>query len=190
MPKPNVREQLIEAGTAVFHRAGFHGCSVEDITRAAGVPKGSFYNHFESKEDLAVEALSRYVESTPQGVLSNASVPPVKRLKRYFELLAADFVASKYQRGCLVGNLSAELADHSPKVQAKLGALFVSWTKSLAEVVKQGQASGEIQSTLEAATLAGFLLSAWEGTLLRVRATRDERLLKQFQRAAFDSLVK
>ena len=190
MPRPSAREKIVEAGTDVFHRVGFYGCSVEDITKTAGVPKGSFYNHFESKEDLLVESLDRYVEGGPHGILTNRSVPPVKRLKRYFELLAADFVKSNYQRGCMIGNLSGELADHSPKVQAKLGAIFEGWAASLTDIVKEGQASGEISSSLDAATLAGFLLSAWEGTLLRVRATRDEALLKQFQRATFDSLLK
>ena len=189
MPRPSAREKIVEAGTATFHRVGFHGCSVEDITKAGGVPKGSFYNHFESKEALVLEALDRYVESGPHGLLTNKSVPPMKRLKRYFELLAADFADSGYQRGCMIGNLSGELADHNPQVQAKLAAIFTSWAAVVADVVKEGQVAGEINTKLDAKTLAGFLLSAWEGTLLRVRATRDPALLKQFQRAVFDSLL-
>ncbi len=190
MPRPSAREKIVEAGTDTFHRVGFHGCSVEDITSAAGVPKGSFYNHFESKEGLLLVALDRYVESGPHGTLTNKSLGPTKRLKRYFELLAADFIASDYQRGCMIGNSANELADHQPKVREKLAALLSGWADAVASVVKEGQATGEIASTLDAKTLAGFLLSAWEGTLIRVRATRDPALLKQFQRAAFDLLLK
>lgn len=60
MPKPNVREQLMEAGLRTLHSQGFNGCAVQDITQAAGVPKGSFYNHFESKEALALAALEMF----------------------------------------------------------------------------------------------------------------------------------
>ncbi len=58
VPRQSVRPQLVEAALEQFHSRGFHNCSVDDITRAAGVPKGSFYNHFASKDALAVEALA------------------------------------------------------------------------------------------------------------------------------------
>src|SRR5215468_6021797 len=60
--KANVREQLLDTGLQVLHERGFNATSVQDITEAAGVPKGSFYNHFESKEDLGAEVVSRYLE--------------------------------------------------------------------------------------------------------------------------------
>ena len=60
MSKPNVREQLIEAGLKTLLGQGFNGSGVQDVADAARVPKGSFYNHFESKEAFAAEALERY----------------------------------------------------------------------------------------------------------------------------------
>src|SRR5262249_43060960 len=62
MPRPSLREQLLTAGLEVLHQKGFNATSVQDITDAAGAPKGSFYNHFESKEALALEALRLYLE--------------------------------------------------------------------------------------------------------------------------------
>src|SRR5215470_14003251 len=62
--KPNVREQLLDTGLQVLHERGFNATSVQDITEAAGVPKGSFYNHFESKEALGAEVVLRYLESS------------------------------------------------------------------------------------------------------------------------------
>ena len=60
MARPNVRERLLDAGVEIFHRCGFNGCGVQEITEAAGVPKGSFYNHFASKEALGAAVLDRY----------------------------------------------------------------------------------------------------------------------------------
>ena len=60
MAKPNVKEKLIEAGLKTLLAGGFNGVGVQEITDAAGVPKGSFYNHFDSKETLGAEIVERY----------------------------------------------------------------------------------------------------------------------------------
>jgi len=189
MARPSLREQIVEAGTEVFHCVGFYGCSVEDITKAARVPKGSFYNHFKSKEDLLVEALDRYAQAGPHALLADQTVAPMKRLRKYFDALAADFIAFDHTRGCMIGNAAAELADHNEAIRAKTRSLFTGWADQVAEVIRDGQAAGEIAATQDARLLAGFLLSAWEGTLLRVRGTGDARLLKEFQRIAFGVLL-
>src|SRR6266566_498403 len=121
MAKSNVRDKIVKAGVDQFHRVGFNGSSVEDITDLAGVPKGSFYNHFKSKEELALEVIGRYVEQSPHAVLSDRAIPPVKRLKRHFAALGESFVGSCYRKGCLLGNFSGELADHSAAVRRRLG---------------------------------------------------------------------
>jgi TetR/AcrR family transcriptional repressor of nem operon len=190
MARPSLRNKIVEAGTAQFHSTGFNGCSVEDITRAAGVPKGSFYNHFKSKEELLLVAMDHHAPSGRTEVLADGRIPPLKRLKKYFDLLAADFEASGYEKGCLYGNLASEIADHSPEVQEKLGGVFSAWVDLIADVVREGQSAKEIGSTRDARSLAGFILSAWQGTLLRVRATRDADLLKEFQRVLFGALLK
>jgi TetR/AcrR family transcriptional repressor of nem operon len=190
MARESLREKIVSAGTTVFHGAGFNGCTVEDITNAAGAPKGSFYNHFKSKEQLLLAAIDRYAAAGRIELLTDESTAPLKRLKKYFELLAADFAASNYERGCLFGNLAAEVADHNPDVQEKLGAVFSGWVELLADVVRKGQRAGTIGAARDARSLAGFMLSAWEGTLVRVRATRDPELIKEFQRVLFGVLLK
>jgi TetR/AcrR family transcriptional repressor of nem operon len=191
MPRPSARGKIVEAGTELFHRTGFNGSAVEDITNAAGVPKGSFYNHFKTKEQLLLASMDRYaVEAGHTEILTDPQIPPMRRLKKYFDRLGADFAESNYERGCLYGNLAAEIADHKPGVREKLGAVFSAWVELIADVVRQGQRSGEIRATRDSRTLAGFILSAWQGTLLRVRATRDKELLKEFHRVVFGELLK
>ena len=70
MPQRSVREQLIEHAEDVFRQQGFSAASVQDLTVAARVPKGSFYNHFASKQDLAREILIRYVRATDTSMLA------------------------------------------------------------------------------------------------------------------------
>ena len=87
MGRPSLREKLASSAVDTLHANGFKGCSIQDITQAAGVPKGSFFNHFENKEDLAIDALRRYLEGTRSEMLFDESVPPLERLKA----LAAPF---------------------------------------------------------------------------------------------------
>src|SRR6516225_4876557 len=108
--KPNHRDLLLDTGLRVLHKRGFNATSVQDITDAAGVPKGSFYNHFESKEDLALQALERYWQNGAgrRGVLSDTSLDPVERLRRHFRGLSDLAVRQKFQKGCMIGNFSTE----------------------------------------------------------------------------------
>jgi TetR/AcrR family transcriptional repressor of nem operon len=190
MPKPNVREKIVAAGLEGFHSMGFNGCSVDDITRSAGVPKGSFYNHFKSKELLALEVMERYLQAGQHRSLSERYGSPVKRLKEYFTFLGKAFIDSENSKGCLYGNLANEIADHNPKIRERLKAIFTGWTGALAAIVKEGQAAGEITATQKPEQIAGFLLSAWEGTLVRARCTKDLSPLEDFTKVAFSTLLK
>jgi TetR/AcrR family transcriptional repressor of nem operon len=187
--RPSAKEQIVEAAMDQFHRFGFHGCSVEDITSAAKVPKGSFYNHFESKEDLLLEVLGRYRAASPRAVLADKTLSPLKRLKKYFEQFSQIFIESDYQRGCMLANATMELADHNKVVQAYLASTFIGWAQLIAGVLTEARDQGELTVDADPNALAGFLLSAWQGTLMRVRATRDPKLIKEFHRIAFGILL-
>ncbi len=189
MAKPNAREKIVRAGLDQFHRVGFNGSSVEDITNLAGVPKGSFYNHFKSKEDLAVEVIDRYVEQNPNALLGDSTVAPLKRLKAYFSALSQEFVDSGCKKGCLIGNFSSELADHSGPVRRRLEIAFDNWVKRIAGVIREAQKAGEVDSKLKPEQIAGALLSAWEGALLRGRVSGDPAPLKDFMTIGFARLI-
>jgi TetR/AcrR family transcriptional regulator, transcriptional repressor for nem operon len=189
MAKPNVRDKILRAGLDQFHRAGFNGSSVEDITDLAEVPKGSFYNHFKSKEDLAVEVIDRYIEQGPHALLGDAGIPPLKRLKGYFSALVQEFVDSGFKKGCLLANFSSELADHSGPVRRRLEIAFDDWVKRIAGVIKEAQKVGEVDSKLKPEQLAGVLLGAFEGALLRGRASGDSAPLKEFMAVGFGRLI-
>jgi len=191
MPKPNVREQIVVAGLETFHRCGFNGCGVQDITEAAGVPKGSFYNHFESKEALGVAVLDRYWQicSEHLRVLSDARAPPLDRLRGYFQLLAGIIAGQGYTRGCLIGNFSIELADQSRLVRDRLTAIFAAWTRALETCIREAQRTGAIRSTLEARALAALLLSAWEGTVMRGKVDKDDAAFRHFMAVVFTDIL-
>jgi TetR/AcrR family transcriptional repressor of nem operon len=188
-----VRERLLEAGVQTFSKSGFNGCSVQDITDAAGVPKGSFYNHFESKEALGAAALEHYWTDgacDQLKILTRPDLSPRDRLRTYFQEATSEIAGIGFTCGCLIGNMAAELSDHSPLIAAQLSAIFAGWSRQVSECISEAQASGEIQSPADPELLAAFVLNAWEGTVLRARIEKSDRALQQFIETLFTILLR
>jgi TetR/AcrR family transcriptional repressor of nem operon len=190
MATQSVREQILAAGMTAFLNRGFNASGVQEITDLAGVPKGSLYNHFASKEALGAEIVDVYARcQVRRAELQNRSVTPLERLRRHFDGLTEMFVELDFERGCLLGNFSAELADQSVIIRDRLRALFASWTADLASVIRQAQQDGSIASASNASDLAAFILDAYEGSLLRARVERDRHPLDLFKTLIFERIL-
>jgi TetR/AcrR family transcriptional regulator, transcriptional repressor for nem operon len=190
MSRPNTREQIVQAGLKCLVEKGFNAVGVQDITAAAGVPKGSFYNHFESKEALGAEIVERYgANQTRREILSDPTVPPLQRLRRHFERICGMFVDSDFTRNCILGGFSAELANQSQPIRQNLHKLYGQWTKDLEAVIAEAQQEGDIANKTKASDIAAFLLDAYEGALLRARVERSREPFDRFMKFAFDQLL-
>src|SRR3984957_7965137 len=120
MPKPSHREKLLHEGLKVVLTQGYCGASVRDIVRAAGVPQGSFTNHFTSKEAFAHEVLERYfslVRGNIDKTLRNDSRPPLRRLRAWLDLQITFLKEAEFRTGCLIGNFSIEAGDQSELIR-------------------------------------------------------------------------
>lgn len=173
MARPSKREQIAQAALREFHASGFNATGIGDITAAAGAPKGSFYNHFASKEECALEALSRYGDGLQFEMLTTQGRPALERLRAHFEFLSRDTIASGFAKGCLVGNFGAEMADHSPELRSAVQRDFGHWGQLIRQVLAEAQAAGDLNRSLDPEAAAVFILSAWEGTLIVARADKS-----------------
>jgi TetR/AcrR family transcriptional repressor of nem operon len=190
MTKPNFRDQILVAGLEALHSRGFNGTSVQDITDAAGVPKGSFYNHFASKEDLGAAVVDEYSRRTAKrrAILADGSLTPMARIRRYFESMVA---SPKYPGapGCLLGNFGAELSNQSPAIRERVSAGFEDWSLMLARVIEEAQSAGDLRKDIPAKSTAAFLIDAWEGALLRAKVQQSREPLKAFLEMAFARIL-
>ncbi|MET7711413.1 TetR family transcriptional regulator C-terminal domain-containing protein [Streptomyces sp. NPDC005407] len=184
-----MREEIVEAAVEQFHARGFNAAGVKDITNSAGVPKGSFYNHFESKEALAVVALERYGESRRLRELTEPSVDPLLRLRQHFEFLRDENTTRDFTRGCLIGGFGTEMADHSDMIREAVRLSLESWAQALAAPIAQAQEAGQVTATTDAKTLARFILNAWEGTLISARSEHSEDSYEVFFDTVFGTLL-
>jgi TetR/AcrR family transcriptional repressor of nem operon len=190
MARPSKRAEIVEAALDQFHTYGFNATGVKDITDAARVPKGSFYNHFASKEALADVALARYGESRRLAELADQSVEPLARLRAHFEFLWSETERLyDYKRGCMFGNFGAEIADHSDGLRGTVRESFRAWAHALAGPLAEAKAAGTVRADLDPDRTAKFLLSAWEGTLISARADRDSEAFDVFFDTVFDTIL-
>ncbi len=196
MPRANVREQLISSALAVFHTRGFNGSGVQDIVDAAGVPKGSFYNHFDSKEALGVEVVRAYtalvgayvVEAGAAEILSGPG-SPLLRIRAYFEAVIEQNVSCGVRKGCLLGNFATELAPHSKQIAKAVADALQNWSSAVAMALTQAQEAGELADDVDADALARYLVDGYEGAAMRAKLIGDRAPMDGFIRTTFDFLL-
>lgn len=185
MSRPSNREQLIETGVETLMCRGFSNASVRDIASAAGVPLGSFTNHFRSKEDYAVEVLDRYFASLQDVMVQTLESPnmaPLQRLDAYLDVITDLMSVSGWRYGCLIGNLGLEVSGYSELIRTRLQGIFADWLRPFLAVVVDAQRSGELRDDLSPEEVAEFLLAGWHGAILRMKVERSDEPLKRFRR--------
>jgi TetR/AcrR family transcriptional repressor of nem operon len=177
MPKANHKQTLLDAGLAAFHRRGYHATGVQEIVSSAGVPKGSFYSHFESKDALGLAALARYWEDRAgaRTLLHDATLPGLERLDRHLAALGYS------EDGCLIGNFTAELAQVDA-FRADLSSLWRQWTDALSECLADGQRDGSVRTDVPVTDLARTVLALWEGAVLSAKVERGLEPLNMARR--------
>jgi len=174
-------------------RKGYTGSGVRDIVAEASAPQGSFTNHFRSKEIFAREVLDRYFDHV-MGLVAQAlddrSLSPRQRLKRYIDIITGRLAADNFTRGCLIGDFSLEAAPQSEMLRQRLTSIFAEWRTPFAACIAEAQATGEVDTTFMPEDLAEFLLSSWEGAILRMKVERNAAPLERFKRIAFATVFR
>jgi TetR/AcrR family transcriptional regulator, transcriptional repressor for nem operon len=191
MPRPSnpeVRKRLLAAGLDLIHLRGFAASGVKDITDAAGMPKGSFYAYFPSKEAFASAILDAYwvdIETRLVPILGGDGSMQ-ERITRFFHALANEHEAGNFLLGCLIGNLSLELSSSSEPIRTQLIDILERWGNALAECLR----SGDLREGLDADDVASRLIEAWEGAALRGKMIRSRIPYDRFEADTVPALLR
>ena len=192
MPRPSNKEKLLIDGLRLVHERGFGGSSVRDITQAAGVPQGSFTNHFASKEAFGLEILERYREMTSAAVratLRNDRLPPLRRLRAWIDGQLEYLRRDDMRRGCLYGNLSAETSEASDAIRFRVASVFAENQASVAYCLEAAIEAGELAPRTDVRELAGFIVSSLQGAILVAKSQRSPIPVERFERVLFQHLL-
>lgn len=182
-PNPEVLARLLKDGGRLVHEVGYHACGVQDIAVAAKIPKGSFYSYFDSKESFASAILQEYwtdIENRLVPVLYDSSIEPLTRIRRFFDLLVAEHASDNFTIGCLIGNLSLEMARSSGEVRSTLTHILHKWEVALAFSIEEACTNGDTSKQGDARKLAAILIEGWEGATLRTKIERNGEAFQRF----------
>lgn len=192
MEQKSTRDHLIDVGVELIHRNGYGATGLNEILVAAGVPKGSFYHHFGSKEEFVVAVIGRYgVREIRrwEAILKDTRYSPLRRLRRYFEELLRVFGQKGLALGCPIGNLTLEIAGQSTTLRKLLSNAFSHWQQAIADVLREAVEKKELRKSTDPVQLSAFVLNSWEGALLRSVADKSDAPLHTFLNYTFNVLL-
>ncbi len=172
----DVRSHILDTAQVIISGKGFSAVGLNQILQAAGVPKGSFYHYFGSKEAFGEELLKSYFadyQETLNTVLSRPGLTGAERLIRYWETWLETQSACDPKGKCLTVKLAAEVSDLSEAMRAVLARETSRVVARLAQTVSEGMADGSLPTSLNATVTASTLYQLWLGASLRSKITRD-----------------
>jgi TetR/AcrR family transcriptional regulator, transcriptional repressor for nem operon len=185
------RELLLRAGVAALTEKGFVATGLDDILGRVGVPKGSFYHYFDSKEAFGTALIDRYGAYFSRKLaqhFENTDRSPLARLQAFIDDAKAGMAKYGYQRGCLIGNLGQEMGALPESYRAQLGGVFADWQGQVAGCLSAAQGAGELAANADCVRLAGYFWIAWEGAVLRAKLERSPLALEIFAEVFFAGL--
>ncbi len=187
------KQFLLAKGIDLMYDRGYNGTSVKDVVQAAGVPKGSFYFYFDSKEDFALQALSKYLQEVNEvlvGLLTKGRKNAKNRLLDFYkERIRQNIELMECRRGCLVNNIASEMATTNETLRKRVLAMFNESTDVVASVIEEGQRSGVLESKQNPHKLAAALEDAWKGALVTMKSCRCKTPLDNFRNITLKHLL-
>jgi TetR/AcrR family transcriptional repressor of nem operon len=187
----STKERMLDTGLRMLLRHGYNDLGIQAVLKETGMPKGSFYYHFASKEDFALQVVERYMDAVHAGLdesLGDRALAPLDRVRKFFESTRDKYGEDGYL-GCMLGGLGQELSGVSPIFQEKIEACLSAIASRIADCMEQAQASGDLSPDADPRHMANLVVNCWEGAALRSRLWRDPAPLNSMLDFYFSAVV-
>ena len=166
----DTRDRILDATNRLLRRQGYTATGIKQIVAEGDAPLGSIYHYFPGgKEQIAVEALARVGERIRMGIASLANVADVPATVNAFFVHNAERLRdSDYERGCPIATVALETSSDIERIRQVCEDVFKGWQDALTHVFTEAGIP-----EVDAAALATFVLSSYEGALTMSRAMHD-----------------
>jgi TetR/AcrR family transcriptional regulator, transcriptional repressor for nem operon len=162
------KEKIIEQAANLFNQHGYAGSSIADIMRVTGLQKGGIYNHFKSKDDLALQAFDYAIAQIKQ-LYRNAwkdKRHAIERLQAIIAVFHNHIDKPLIEGGCPLLNTAVESDDAHPALRERAQKAMDSWRDLLCQIINKGIARGEIRPDIDADEVATIIISSLEGAVM------------------------
>lgn len=175
------KERILQQAGELFNQLGYAGTSMSDIMRVTGLKKGGIYNHFQSKEELALQAFDYAINNVIQryrvALLSKRHA--VERLQAIVDAFASYADNPPLKGGCPLLNTAVESDRVHPALRERAREAMNSWYDMIRRVVQKGIKRGEIRSTVEPDEVATIAIAILEGGIMIAQLQDNPIYLKR-----------
>ena len=177
------RQEIIEIAADLIHQYGYQNVGIQKILVIADIPKGSFYYYFKNKEDLGLAVIDFYIEQT-KSILSQFE-ESLSGLEEFFQCYFIRFEEFECKRGCPIGNLALELSDINENFRLELQ----KWTGLMEDAILSILEKSILKNNYDKRNLASFIVSAFEGVLLKAKLEKNKKPIEEFNYFIFKILL-
>ena len=182
------RESLLLVGQELFLKSSFNDVGLNDILKKSCVPKGSFYHYFESKEDFGLQVLGQYHRQNIEALaelLADESLTPYQQLKTFFENTMSHFGDIGYCQGCLMANLSQEVADVNENMRCKISELSTQMVDQVSACIERMEDNELNLAHLRPCEAAQIIMNSWQGAIMKMKLEKSREPLDIFMKFFF-----
>lgn len=194
MDKEEKRQDIIAKSGDIMYLKGYNATGVQEIADAAGIPKGSFYNYFENKEQFAIDLMESYCQmgcESMDKIFAMKELSPLARLSLMFDTMIEHFTREeKFTKGSFIGNISQEMADVSESISKSAEDQYRQMVEHIKSILFEAKEAGEIKDSLDIDKVANFILNSKEGAMVRMKASKDSAPLRIFKDMILELLKK
>ncbi len=191
--KTKIKNKIIDSSIQLMYLKGYSGTSVKDITDAAGIPKGSFYNYFKDKEQYAIDALNYYYSDLVHDakcILRNQKIQPLDRIREFYKYKISWLEQKEFRFGCFIGNMTQEMGDVNEKIARSANEILNDLDSLIYNNLLAAQKQNSLRSDLDLDILANFIINSWQGAMLRMKSTRNRECLDNFYAVLNEIILK
>ena len=189
----DTKQRIIEAAAQAMIEKSYNGVGLNEILTEAGVPKGSFYHFFKSKENLGIAVIEKAAADKCHRLrtfFTDRSKTPLTRLRHFYEWVRQDVQEGNVRTECVLCKLALEQAALSDPMRAAIRGSFDQFKALLAQLIREAQAAGEIDANLDPERLSDFLIVSFQGAMIRVEIDDDIRPIDTFLYFVFEVVLK
>jgi TetR/AcrR family transcriptional regulator, transcriptional repressor for nem operon len=179
------KERILLEGAKIVYLKGYHATGLQEILKASGVPKGSFYFYFKSKKDYGLQLIDFYTDSIisrGKRFLEREDLGPLESLQEHVRWIIHHSTELGFKGGCPIGNLSQELGDTDDAFREKLNEAYQRLIELHALFLEEAQKQGEIATDLDTGEIAELIFNCYQGALIQMKVSRSTKPVEMIQR--------
>ena len=183
--KTGTRDEIIRKGAELIHAQGYKATGIQQILDAVGVPKGSFYFYFKSKDDFGsavIDYFASVISETFKSHLQNQRLTPLARLGKLLDYFESSYKESGASLGCPIGNLSLELADTNEALRKRLKSAVEGTIAQIEACLGEAQKGGQLSAGFNVPDAAQLIFHGLEGALLHMKVAKSVEPVRTFRR--------